>query len=680
MVKEIIKEKHQSLCDSIQKTNYEYYVLDISPVSDQQYDFWLNELKQLEQQYPELVSPNSPTQRVGESAREGFTKVAHNIFMLSLDNTYTQKDLRDFDTRVKKIVFTGEDSDVPLEYVCEPKLDGASVEVIYKNGEFVQAITRGDGKVGEDVTENIRTIKSVPLKIDYKEDLIVRGEVVIYRKDLEIVNKQRIIEGEDPFANPRNAASGSLRLLDSREVAKRPLRVFFYNVVGDNIFDEKTSDFYQKHNEILVFLGRLGLPTHKKHQICLNIEEVLHFIKSFEEHKSNLPYDTDGVVIKVNDLEQQKELGFTSRAPRWAIAYKYAAERATTKVIDIICDVGRTGVLTPVAVLEPVQLSGSVVARASLHNKDYVAEKDVRVGDTVRVEKAAEIIPQVVDVILSSRGKSDPWEFPDTCPICGSEVVQVEGEAASRCSNDKCKGRLKASVLYMVSRKCLNIDGIGESLVDQLVEKGFIEDIADLFSLPSRKESLLKGLDRVGEKSISKIIFGIEEAKINRTLAAFITCLGIPLVGSSVSTKIADKIGTIQNLLTMDYLKENWSIFDVGPKALENFVTYVTSNFGNHVIKKCTQFGVTLIPEKRKVVVVGGKLNGYSFCITGTLSSPREVIQNKIRENGGEVHDSTKKTTTYLIAGDKVGKAKLDKAAKFGTKIINEEDLNRMIG
>ena len=669
MVNQIIKEKHQALCTSIQSANHDYYVRDISLVTDQQYDLWFSDLRQLEVKYPELVSSSSPTQRVGELVRAGFTKVAHTTAMLSLDNTYTQKDLQDFDKRVLK--------SIPYfpEYICEPKFDGVSIEVVYKNGSLFQAITRGDGKVGEDVTCNIRTIKSIPLQISYKEDLTVRGEVVIYRKDLDKVNEQRVLNGEEPFANPRNAASGSLRLLDSKEVAKRPLRAFFYQVVS-------TVENCSTQDKVLSFMSSLNLPVYDKYKVCVEIEGVEDFIKSFETNRKELPYDTDGVVVKVNCVEYQQELGFTSRAPKWAMAYKYQAERALTKVLDIICDVGRTGVLTPVAVLEPVQLSGSVVARASLHNADYVSDKDIRIGDTVRIEKAAEIIPQVVDVVLGSRQtNSKSWTFPIMCPVCDAPVVQMEEEAASRCSNPKCDGRLKAAVLYMVSRKCLNIDGIGESFIDQLVEKKIVEDIADLFSLDSKRAQLLNELDRMGEKSVNKILAGVKESKTTRTLAMFLTSLGISLVGRTVSTKIADKLESIKDLVKIGSGDLIVKELEIGNKAEENFYKWMKSEYGQRIINKCIQFGTSpLVAQKRSIVMSNGKLSGSSFCITGTLSSPREVIQSKIRSSGGEVHDSTKKTTTYLIAGDKVGKAKLDKAAKFGTKVISEEDLNGMIG
>jgi DNA ligase (NAD+) len=655
----VIKEKYKSLCVEVQKACYQYYTLDTPLISDQEYDVLYKAVIDLEKKYPELANKNSPTQRVGCTAREGFTKVSHSVPMLSLDNTYDSKDLRDFDTRVCKVL------DTPPIYVCEPKLDGASLEVIYKDGTFFKAITRGDGKIGEDVTENVRTIKSVPLSIDYKKDLTIRGEVVIYRSDLEKVNEQRIFNGEDPFSNPRNAASGSLRLLDSKEVCNRPLRVFFYQIVDNEDFETQEG--------ALSFLAFNNIPTHGKHFICNGIEEVEEFITLFEGERKDFPYDTDGVVVKVNSFEQQKHLGFTSHAPRWSIAYKYPAEKAITKVLDIICDVGRTGVVTPVAILEPVQLSGSVVSKASLHNKDYIKEKDIRIGDEVRVEKAAEIIPQVVDVVLSNRIlTAKVWEFPTVCPSCGARIVQSEEEAASRCSNDNCKGRLKASLLYMVSRKCLNIEGIGDSFVDQLVEKNFVTDISDIFGLSEKKETLLRELFRIGDKSLSKILNNIEQAKTTRTLASFISSLGIPLVGITVSVKIANEVGSLNNL---------WSSFPfegVGQKALSNFTTYINSETGRKIVNKCIEYGVKPLDVVKAPKVENGKLKNLSFCITGTLSEPREKIQDKISANGGIVHDSIKKTTTYLIAGDKVGKSKLTKAEKFGIKIISEEDFNKL--
>ncbi|MGD8858670.1 MAG: NAD-dependent DNA ligase LigA [Myxococcales bacterium] len=661
-------ERHTQLCAEIARHDRLYYVLDAPEISDREYDRLFQELKALEAEHPELVTPDSPTQRIGEKPREGVVKVEHEHAMFSLDNTYNEGELREFDRRVREGI--GED-DARVRYVAEPKLDGASLEVIYEGGKLVLGATRGDGRVGEDVTTNVRTIRSLPLTIDEPRKITLRGEVVIYRKDLETVNERRRHAGEEPFANPRNAAAGSLRLLDSREAAQRPLRIFFYDMV---------ERYWQTHHSALDHIEALGLPTHGLHRVCEDLDAVHDFIVDFDTRRGALPYETDGVVVKVDRLDQRDALGTTSRFPRWAIAYKFEPERAVTQVESITADVGRTGALTPVANLVPVQLSGTVVSRASLHNVDYVADKDVRVGDTVRIEKAGEIIPQVIEVVKERRPKgTKAWVPPDECPVCGTPVERVQDEAALRCRNARCPGRVKAGIFYFTRRGAMDIDRLGKALIEQLVDRGILRDVADIFALPDRREELLS-LERMADKSVDNVIEGIEAAREARTFAQLLTGLGIPLVGSVAAGQIAARYGSLGKLLEAepDALAEALAeIHGIGPKMAASVADYFRDPNHREVAEKLLAHGVRA--EQPAQEKVEGPLTGKSFCVTGTLSEPRETIHEKIRAAGGEVHKSVKKGTTYLVAGAKVGKSKLDKAEKHGTEVIDEDALSRLL-
>ncbi len=664
------RKRHTQLCQQIAEHDRAYYVLDAPRISDGDYDALFQELKGLEREHPELVSASSPTQRVGGEPREGVTKVEHEHAMFSLDNIYNESEVQEFDRRVRDGLVAG----AVVHYVAEPKLDGASLSVVYRDGRLALGATRGDGKVGEDVTVNVRTIRSLPLTIPETRKLTLRGEVIIYRRDLDAINEDRLSRGLPLFANPRNAAAGSLRLLDARETAQRPLRVLLYEVV---------ERYHATHHQALTALAELGLPTHGLHHLCKDLDSLRRYIDDFDKRRRELPYETDGVVVKVDELAQRDLLGTTARFPRWAIAYKFAPERVSTVVRGIESDVGRSGALTPVAVLEPVAVSGSVVSRASLHNIDYVAEKDVRVGDTVVIEKAGEVIPQVVSVDLGKRPPDTlPWQAPKTCPACSETVVRVEGEAALRCPNPRCPGRLKALLFYFTRRSGMDVDRLGISLIDQLVEHGLAHDVADIFALPTKRSELL-ALPRMGEKSCENLLASVEIAKTSRTFSQVLTALGIPLLGTVAASAVAERYRNLRALLDVsaeELTRELSEIHGIGPKLAASLVTYLGDRHNRAVAEKLLALGVIAQePERTSRVAALGPLLGSSFCVTGVLSRPRDAIHEEIRAAGGEVHERVKQGTTYLVAGDKVGETKLKTAQKHGTKIITEADLHGLL-
>lgn len=637
-------------------------------VSDPEYDALLRELSSLETEHPELVTPESPTQRVGGKVADGFAKVKHVKPMMSLDNSYSADDLREFDRRVRE----GLRDDEIIAYVCEPKIDGASLEVAYRGGRLAFAATRGDGEVGEDVTANVRTIRGLPTMIDDRRDVTVRGEVLIHRKDFDAVNEQRVSAGEEPWMNPRNAAAGSLRLNDPALAAQRPLRVFFYDLV-EPLFATQTA--------MLAGLAGLGLPTHRREHRVATLDEALAFIGRFDRERKQLAYETDGVVLKLDDFAQRDRLGMTARFPRWAIAYKFAPERATTTVVAIHCDVGRTGALTPVAELKSVILSGTTVTHASLHNVDWMAKMDVRVGDTVEVEKAGEIIPQVVAVQTASRpAVTEPWRAPAVCPICATGVKKEDGVAALRCPNVACPGRVQASLFYFTRRSGMDIEGIGWSLVEQLGRAGLVRDVADIFALRDRRAELV-ALERMGEKSVDNLLASIDEARTGRTLARLLTALGIPLVGEVAGTLVARRYRNLRALLDTppDRLAEELGeIHGIGEKIADAVANYFRDEQQRGVLEKLLRLGVKA-EEPAPPPRVEGPLTGSTFCVTGVLTQPREVIHERIRAAGGEVHETVKKGTTYLVAGAKVGAAKLETAKKRGTKVIDETMLEALM-
>ncbi len=659
-------KRHAELSTLLQKHNYEYYVLDSPSVTDGEYDTLMNELKALEKAHPQLVTASSPTQRIGAPPKDGFKRVTRAVKMYSLDNAYTDDEVRAFAQRIVDAV--GND----FSFVAEPKIDGASIEVTYENGQMVLATTRGNGTVGENVTLNVRTIRAMPLSIPEKRTLTVRGEIFIYGADLDAVNELRASRSEPTFANPRNAASGSLRLIDPRLTAERPLRVFFYDLV---------EPYFESHSEMLGHLDGIGLPTHRAEKRCDDVESLLTYIKEFGESRQKLPYETDGIVIKVDEIPLRDELGFTARFPRWATAFKYPAERRTTKILSITADVGRTGALTPAANLEPVPLSGTIVSRVTLHNLDLIKEKDVRVGDTVWMQKAGEIIPQLLSVVLEERPKeTKPWKPPTHCPACEEKVVKADGEAVLRCVNKECVGRLKAGLRYFTHRNNMDIENMGDALIAQVVDAGLVKDMADVFALPEKRKALLV-LERMGKKSVDKLLAAVEAARVGRSFSRLLSGLGIPLVGTVGAGTIAEKYRALPALLAAkpeDVEKDLAALDGIGPKMAKSVADYLADDFYRATLEKFLSLSV-IAKEPEKVVVAGGKLDGMSFCVTGTLSRKRGAIHTEIEANGGEVHKSVKKGTTYLLAGDKVGKTKTDAAAKKGAKVIDEDTYLAML-
>jgi len=660
-------QRHAELLREIRAHDYRYYVLDDPIISDRDYDALYAELREIEAKHPELATPDSPTQRVGGAPRTDLKTVDHVVPMMSLDNTYTAEDLADFVRRVKDGLADG----AAISFCVEPKLDGASVELCYRQGRFVSGSTRGDGVSGEDITENLRTIRSLPVTVGFDGPLTLRGEIVIYRKDLDRINEERVAVGEAPFANPRNAAAGSLRMIDPRIVAKRPLRAIIWQVVeGESLG--------ASHSAALGKLTELGLPTHRQEKVCRSLDEVQRAIAEIEASRKDYPYEIDGCVIKVDSFRDQGILGATAKFPRWAIAYKFSAERAMTRLLDIIVQVGRTGALTPVAVLEPVQLAGTTVSRASLHNAEIIQSLDVRIGDWVGIEKAGEIIPQVVSVDTSARsGTEKPFVMPTDCPVCGTAVASREGEVAIWCPNARCPAIEKGRVIHFSRRFAMDIDGLGESLVEQLVDSGLVRDVADLYELDVER---VAALERMGEKSARNLISSIAESK-ERPLDRLITGVGIEHVGQVAAKQLAEAAGDLGTLLSWspeEAAQHVDAIAGFGPKMVESVVAFLTEAESRGLLEKLRALDVSRA-QPRAAVAAEGPLSGKSFCVTGVLSKKREDVHADIRAAGGEIHDKVKKGTTYLVAGDKVGKSKLDSAKKHGTQVIDEKTLGQLI-
>jgi DNA ligase (NAD+) len=668
-------ERHAQLAREIDAHNYRYYVLDDPSISDKAFDMLLEELKALEEKHPELRTPDSPTQRVGGEARAAAVQVKHHVRMMSLDNAYSLEELSEFHDRVVQGLPDGE---VP-RFCIEPKLDGGSVEIIYEGGRLVQASTRGDGETGEEITENVRTIKSVPLRIAHEGKLTLRGEVVIYRKEFDAMNAERVAEGLEPFANPRNAATGAVRMLDPKEVAKRHLRILLYQIV-------EAPQIAKTQEESLVWLEKHGLPTHRRH-VVVGWDGVAGAIAAIDQARKTYPFETDGAVIKVDSFRQQDMLGMTSKFPKWAMAYKFAAEQARTELLDIVVQVGRTGTLTPVAVLSPVQLAGTTVVRASLHNADMIESLDARVGDIVIVQKAGEVIPQVMSVDHDARkGHPRKFKMPHDCPVCGTPVVrelkdpekpELGFSAATRCPNVACPAQVKERIFYWTRRFAMDVDRIGESLIDQLVTQGLVRDVADLYTLTVEQ---ITALERMGDKSAANVIASIARSR-ERTLDRLLCGLGIPQIGQVAAKQLAEEAGTLENLLawTPEQAREHVdAIRGFGPKMVDSVVAFLEDPAQKALMHKLVELGVGR-PQPRAEVAAEGPLKGMSFCVTGVLSKKREDVHAEIRAAGGEIHDSVKKNTTVLVAGDKTGKSKLDQAKKFGTKVVDEAELEKML-
>ncbi len=664
--RDIAVRRHAELVEEIRAHDRRYYVDNAPIVSDREYDKLFAELKDLERDHPDLITGDSPTQRIGTQPVDGFERVPHPQRMYSLDNTYDEGELRDFLERVKGGL--GDEGTVKL--VVEPKLDGASMELIYRDGILEKALTRGDGVEGENVTSNVKTIRSLPLRIPSTGEVIARGEIFINRENLEAVNREREERGEPAFANPRNAAAGSLRLLDPSITARRPLRIILYELIG-------ASGMPDSHIECLEWLAEQGLPTHGIQCVCTSQEEVTAAISEFDSMRNDLPFEIDGAVVKVDRVDFRERLGFTARFPRWAVAYKFEALKAQTRLIDILVQVGRTGALTPVAVLEPVALAGTTISRASLHNEDEIRSKDIRVGDMVVVEKAGEIIPQVVEVIRArDTERGDPFVMPTTCPVCGGPTGREEGEARWRCTNRlACPGQLKAALRHFALRSAMDIEHLGPSLIDQLVNSELVRDPADLFSLTVEQ---VEGLDRMAKKSALNLIAAIDKSR-GKTLDRLITGLGIPLVGEVAAVQLASRYGSLSGFyqaIPAVQREELAAIHGIGDKMADSVASSLEDERFMGVVKRLLDLGVDPVArgESEK-----GSLTGMSFCLTGKLFEPRARIQERIRAAGGEVHSAVKKGTGYLVTGEKVGKSKIEKARAAGTEVIDEETLMGMI-
>lgn len=663
------KKRHEELKKIITEHDYAYYVLDRPSISDYDYDMLFDELLKLEESESGLNIEDSPSQRVGGAPLEAFEKAPHRLPMLSLANSYSPEDIIEFDERVKK--FLG--SSAEIEYLCEPKFDGLSMELIYEQGRFVKALTRGDGTVGEDVTQNIRTIKSIPLKLHLKKapDLFeVRGEVLMFKADFAKLNESQQENGQAPFANPRNAAAGTVRQLDSKISASRPLRFFAYALGATDGIQFSTQ------KEIEDYFAEHGVPTvHLKHpelvRLCQGPQKVIEYYHFIEQVRPSLPFDIDGIVIKVNSLRTQDDLGLVARSPRWATAAKFKPEQAQTIVEDIVVQVGRTGALTPVAIMSPIKVGGVVVTNATLHNQDEVDRKDVRIGDTVLIQRAGDVIPEIVSVIHEKRpAHSHAFTMPLHCPACGSPVVKIEGEVVTRCVNPLCVAIVKETLKHFVARRAMNLDKIGDRLIETLVDQKMVTVFSDFYRLT--REQILS-LDRQGEKSADNILNSIENSK-TPTLARFIFALGIRFVGEQTAKHLADHFLTIENLVNATE-EELLQVPEIGPKVAKSVLSWISDKALVQEIHDLQKLGVKIVNPVRSTE---GTLSGISFLITGTLPVKRDDAKDLIEKNGGKILGSVSSKLNYLVVGDDPG-SKVEKAQGLGVKIISWDDLLKML-
>ncbi len=664
--KDIIK-RVQHLRNELNRHNYLYYIKAKPEISDFEYDAMLKDLEALEKKYPELADDNSPTQRVGSDLAEGFKQVKHRYPMLSLANTYTFEELDDFDNRIAKSLTS------TWEYVCELKYDGTAIGLTYRNGKLAQAVTRGDGTQGDDVTANVKTIRSIPLILDgndFPDEFEIRGEILMPHAVFEELNNLRIEQGETPFANPRNAAAGTLKLLNSKTVAERKLDCLLYFMLGEELPFNNHFDNLQKAKE-----WGFKIPQYTK--LCKSIEEVKAFIDHWDKARHSLPFDIDGVVIKVNNYQHQNYLGYTAKTPRWAIAYKYKAEQVCTRLLSIDYQVGRTGAITPVANLEPVQLAGTVVKRASLHNADQIAMLDLRIGDSVYVEKGGEIIPKVIRVDLDSRSeKSSPIQYISNCPECGTRLVRFEGEAKHYCPNQTgCPPQLKGRVIHFIGRKAMNIDGLGEETVELLFNEGLVKDIADLYDLTY--DQLIK-LDRFADKSATNAINSIAKSK-EMPLPKVIFGLGIRYVGETTARKLSLHFGLLSSLKNSTF-EQLMEVDEVGEIIARSILSFFADNKNIALIDRLEKAGLRMESDSDMLSDLKRKLNGYSIVISGTFTQiSRDELKELIMKHGGKVLSGVSSSTNLIIAGENMGPSKLDKAKKLGIKIISEDDFFNLL-
>ncbi|MGY5268339.1 NAD-dependent DNA ligase LigA [Paraclostridium bifermentans] len=651
-----IKTRMDELIDQINYHSNKYYNDDAPEISDYEYDNLMKELIKIEEENPQIKRADSPSSRVGGKPLDKFTQITHKIPMLSLSNAYSDKDLKDFDKRVREL------ADDSVEYVVEFKIDGLSVGLTYKNGVFEKGATRGNGVVGEDITENLRTVKTIPLKINDTEEVVVRGEVYISKQNFEKINELQEEQGLQLFANPRNLAAGTLRQLDSKLTAKRPLDIFIFNLE----YIENTN--LKSHSESLEYLKNLGFKVSTDYKVCSNIEGVIEHIEYWTENRSKLPFEIDGMVIKVNDLQQREVMGYTAKSPRWAIAYKFPAEQKKTKLIDIIVEVGRTGTITPTAILEPVRLAGTTVSRATLHNEDYINEKDIKIGDTVLVQKAGDIIPQVVQVVKDDRdGNEIEFKFPDKCPVCSEPTVRLEGEAAVKCINISCPAQIRRGIIHFASRDAMNIEGLGESIVGLLLDNNIIKDIADLYYI--KKEDVIN-LERMGEKSAENLIKAIEKSKQNE-LYRLINGLGIKYIGVKGAKVLAKNFDSLDAIINADAVQLT-NLEEFGDIMANSVVEFFKEEKNMTVINKLKEAGVNTESIKNKDESIVNIFEGMKIVLTGTLPTlKRNDAKEMIEARGGKATSSVSKSTTFVLAGEEAG-SKLTKANELGVKVIDE--------
>lgn len=666
----VIEDRLRKLRDEIEFHNYRYYVLDDPVISDAEYDRLMNELARLEAAHPELVTPDSPTQRVGAAPAAAFAPVVHRSPMMSLANVYSVEEIRAFDARVRKAL-DGE----PVEYVAELKIDGLAVSLVYEEGRFVRGATRGDGTTGEDVTHNLKTIRSIPmrLRLDKPVSMDVRGEVYMVRREFQKLNEERRAAGEPLFANPRNAAAGSLRQLDPKVTAERPLDIFVYGI-GYVIGAEDAAP--DTHFEALSFLKKAGFRTNPNTRLCRTVDEVIDYCAHWGEMRASLDYEIDGVVVKVNSLAQQERLGATARSPRWAVAYKFPARQATTVVRDIIVQVGRTGTLTPVAVLEPVELAGSTVSRATLHNEDMIRAKDIRIGDTVVVEKGGDVIPEVVKAVADRRtGAEREFRMPEKCPECGADVVRLEGESAYRCVGGMaCPAQVRESILHFASRDAMDIEGMGPSLVAQLIDAGLVKTVADIYDL---KLEDVAALERMGKKSAENLLSAIEKSK-SHPLHRLVFALGIRHVGERSARDLAEHFGTMDRLASATF-SELTDVRDVGPKVAESVLAFFREPRNREILRRLADAGVNMKEAEKGVSAGKSPLAGKTVVLTGALERfTRKEAEEAVLARGGRVSGSVSRKTDYVVVGRDPG-SKYEKARELGVTVLDEREFERLL-
>jgi len=663
------KQRIHSISTELKQHNYNYYVLAMPTISDFEFDKKLEELIALEKQFPEFAYPDSPSQKVAGFITKEFETVPHKWPMLSLGNTYNEQELLDFDQRVRKAI--GDN----FEYVCELKFDGLSMSVTYENGKLLRAVTRGDGVQGDDVTTNVRTIHSIPKRLgdgDYPEHFEIRGEVFMHLKAFGRLNEERVENGEVPYANPRNFASGTIKLQDSGEVARRPLDSFMYFLYTDK-------QLFKTHWESLQAVKSWGFPVNEHSRLCTGINEVLAFIAGWDKKRYDLSYDIDGIVIKVNNYSQQQELGFTAKSPRWAIAYKYQAERVETELLSVSYQVGRTGAVTPVANLKPVLLAGTTVKRATLHNADEIEQRlKLHEHDWVYVEKGGEIIPKIISVNLDKRTSAEPIRYITHCPVCNTLLIRNEGEAAFYCPNeDGCQPQITGKMQHFIGRKAMNIDGLGDETIDTLYQKGFISHISDIYDLHLHSAEL-KQLGRFGEKSINNMLDGIEKSK-QMPFEKVLFGLGIRYVGATVAKKLVAHFKSIDKLETATF-DELITADEIGERIANSIIEYFSNETHIREIKKLKTQGLQLVAEEKEVTLQSDKFTGMSFIISGVFEKfSRDELKDIIEQNGGKILSSISAKLNYLVAGDNMGPSKLEKAQKLNIPLISDDELLGML-